>query len=186
MKGDQSATNFAINTNSYALFVVAKYNVAGGVGGLYNKSISTSGNGRIIMNKDSSGLALMYTHPTNSLGQITGLADISYNIFCLIVNRKTPLGDSSYINGTLKNSSVPTDGTSTYSNANPMFIGAYNSSVSTVPINFLTGNIAEIISYTRGTNMVDLERQKIEGYLAWKWGIQSRLPTSHSYYNGAP
>jgi len=29
-------------------------------------------------------------------------------------------------------------------------------------------------------------RQKIEGYLAWKWGLQANLPSSHPYYNSAP
>ena len=39
--------------------------------------------------------------------------------------------------------------------------------------------------FTDGTE--DLEtRQKIEGYLAWKWGLQSKLPSDHPYKNRAP
>ena len=30
------------------------------------------------------------------------------------------------------------------------------------------------------------DRQKLEGYLAWKWGTQSTLPADHPYRNGAP
>jgi hypothetical protein len=30
------------------------------------------------------------------------------------------------------------------------------------------------------------EQQKIEGYLAWKWGIQTSLPQAHPYYLSAP
>ena len=30
------------------------------------------------------------------------------------------------------------------------------------------------------------DRQKLEGYLAWKWGTQSTLPADHPYKNGAP
>jgi hypothetical protein len=30
------------------------------------------------------------------------------------------------------------------------------------------------------------ERQSIEGYLAWKWGIQTSLPVSHPYYSVQP
>jgi hypothetical protein len=30
------------------------------------------------------------------------------------------------------------------------------------------------------------DRQKIEGYLAWKWGIQASLPAAHPYRNAAP
>ena len=29
-------------------------------------------------------------------------------------------------------------------------------------------------------------RQKIEGYLAWKWGLTSSLPADHPYKNAAP
>jgi hypothetical protein len=29
-------------------------------------------------------------------------------------------------------------------------------------------------------------RQRIEGYLAWKWGLESELPYGHPYKNGAP
>lgn len=32
----------------------------------------------------------------------------------------------------------------------------------------------------------DTDRQKAEGYLAWKWGSESRLPASHPYKNGPP
>lgn len=30
------------------------------------------------------------------------------------------------------------------------------------------------------------DRQKIEGYLAWKWGLQTSLPVSHPYYSSPP
>lgn len=30
------------------------------------------------------------------------------------------------------------------------------------------------------------EREQIEGYLAWKWGIQSLLPATHTYLNSPP
>jgi len=32
----------------------------------------------------------------------------------------------------------------------------------------------------------DSQRQLVEGYLAWKWGIQSRLPAGHPYKNARP
>ena len=30
------------------------------------------------------------------------------------------------------------------------------------------------------------DRQKLEGYLAWKWGVNSNLPSGHPYYSAAP
>lgn len=32
----------------------------------------------------------------------------------------------------------------------------------------------------------DVQKQLYEGYLAWKWGIQSFLPTTHPYYSATP
>jgi hypothetical protein len=46
------------------------------------------------------------------------------------------------------------------------------------------GKMAEIIisNYSWDTS----ERQKIEGYLAHKWGLQANLPNDHPYKNSAP
>jgi hypothetical protein len=44
----------------------------------------------------------------------------------------------------------------------------------------LTGTIAEIIIAS------DSDAQKIEGYLAWKWGLEANLPSGHPYENAAP
>jgi len=46
------------------------------------------------------------------------------------------------------------------------------------------GYMFEYIIYPYGVSTA--ERQKIEGYLAWKWGIQTSLPAAHPYYLSAP
>jgi hypothetical protein len=46
-------------------------------------------------------------------------------------------------------------------------------------IEFLDGTISEIIVYSLA--LTTNERQRIEGYLAWKWGLQNNLPTLHPY-----
>jgi hypothetical protein len=48
----------------------------------------------------------------------------------------------------------------------------------------VTANYCEILIYN--TNLSTSSRQKIEGYLAWKWGIQTSLPISHPYYLEKP
>jgi len=47
-----------------------------------------------------------------------------------------------------------------------------------------TGNIYEVIIYN--TALITTQRQSIEGYLAWKWGLQANLINTHPYYNGPP
>lgn len=46
------------------------------------------------------------------------------------------------------------------------------------------GGLGELI-FTDGTEGLDVQ-QKIEGYLAWKWGIEGRLPSYHPYKLAAP
>jgi hypothetical protein len=52
---------------------------------------------------------------------------------------------------------------------------------SLVPFN---GIIGEVIHYNGA--LTTEERQKLEGYLAWKWGLTSSLPSSHPYKNIPP
>jgi hypothetical protein len=46
------------------------------------------------------------------------------------------------------------------------------------------GNIYDVIMYN--TTLSTLQRQQIEGYLAWKWGLQANLPADHPYKSAAP
>jgi hypothetical protein len=43
----------------------------------------------------------------------------------------------------------------------------------------LTGNISEILVFN--TTLSNTDRQIVEGYLSWKWGIEETLPESHPY-----
>jgi hypothetical protein len=43
------------------------------------------------------------------------------------------------------------------------------------------GTLQELIIYDRTLSLSN--RQIIEGYLAWKWGLRTSLPTTHPYYN---
>ncbi len=49
---------------------------------------------------------------------------------------------------------------------------------------FFDGDIAEMILY--GNALDNINRQKIEGYLAHKWNLATELPSDHPYKNSAP
>jgi hypothetical protein len=49
---------------------------------------------------------------------------------------------------------------------------------------FYAGDVGEII--IGNANLSTPERQQMEGYLAWKWGLQGRLPANHSSANVLP
>lgn len=45
------------------------------------------------------------------------------------------------------------------------------------------GDVAEVVF---APNATPGEKQKLEGYLAWKWGLQANLPGGHIYAGAAP
>ena len=46
------------------------------------------------------------------------------------------------------------------------------------------GKIAEVLTFSSALSSA--EREKVEGYLAHKWGFTSKLPSSHTYKVTAP
>ena len=59
-----------------------------------------------------------------------------------------------------------------------LIIGNYNSYNAG-----LTGNLLEMLVFSAITQA---DRYKVEGYLAWKWGLQSSLPADHPYKTLGP
>jgi len=49
---------------------------------------------------------------------------------------------------------------------------------------YMNGTISEVIVFN--TNLIGTQQYIIEGYLAWKWGLQSSLPSNHPYLNVPP
>jgi hypothetical protein len=46
------------------------------------------------------------------------------------------------------------------------------------------GEMYEVASYN--TVLSTIERQKLEGYLAWKWGLNAQLPSDHPHFSATP
>ena len=85
-----------------------------------------------------------------------------------------------YTNGTTKN---------TVANSASVYTGANTASVWTLGANTDNSEVANMDLYEliviNGTVSTDT-RQRTEGYLAWKWGLQANLPNDHPYKNIAP
>lgn len=91
-----------------------------------------------------------------------------------VTNNGANNGAIPYINGTAQNSKNGTNGSFT-----GLVIGCQP------PItHFWNGYVGEIIIFNSVLSTQD--RQKIEGYLAWKWGLHTSLPLDHPYYNEVP
>jgi hypothetical protein len=77
-----------------------------------------------------------------------------------------------YQNGTA-GTTVASSGNFGYSNYE---VGGSFGEESLVPLN---GSVGEVIHYNSALNTT--QRQQIEGYLAWKWGLEGSLPANHPY-----
>jgi hypothetical protein len=117
-------------------------------------------------------------------------------------------GNSSGIGGNISNGQLASQNVF---NGNPWIVslhkgsvtnGSYTNGTSNSPVtNFGTGSftdifgtvndsgggvfyIAEFIHYDADLSLA--QKEIVEGYLAWKWGTQSRLNNTHSYYSIPP
>jgi hypothetical protein len=88
---------------------------------------------------------------------------------------------NSYVNG---NTGSTNTGTSTRSNTCQGFGVGTNFNGTTPTTGTSVSYVHEILVYNRVLST--FQRQYVEGYLAWKWGIQSTLPASHPYKNAPP
>jgi len=87
-----------------------------------------------------------------------------------------------FMNGSLltaQNAWAPMDGTSM-----GLDIGCYNGSPTNPVYETMDGYIYEFIVFTSALSTI--ERQVMEGYLAWKWGLHGNLPNDHPYYSSPP
>ena len=101
-----------------------------------------------------------------SLGAIG--SDISTTSYHVVVWQMAPGAYSIYVDGTNKGSST--------SSLTPDAFDKVG--------NDLAGSIAEVVAYDRALS--DGVRQKIEGYLAHKWGLVSALASGHNYKVAKP
>ena len=99
-------------------------------------------------------------------------------------------GSAYYVNGIL---GVPSSGLITVPSSQPNIIyalfNAYGTTTtftlsSSFGLRYFVGNIQEVLVYTGP--ITTAQRQQVEGYLAWKWGLVVNLPTNHPYKTITP
>ena len=87
-----------------------------------------------------------------------------------------------YKNGTQQSSYTSTINNVTSDN---FVIGCQNwTNINGQQYDFYSGTIHEMFVFN--TTLTTPQRQQVEGYLAWKWGLQSSLPSTHAYAKFAP
>ena len=198
---------FLHDSTSSSVFCVVKYGTSANPATAYT-SISTEGNSitnvgyrfgfddRETFSAPTNSNALVVSVATggnycaatfSATAMYSGFTDIitpnQYNIICSITQPsastladriKASINGGSLV-GSQGRSVAPSTATSTW----PLTIGAAGSGGAP-----LVGGIAEVIILSSAVSVDN--RQKIEGYLAHKWGLLGSLPTDHPYKTNRP
>ena len=102
----------------------------------------------------------------------------STTLFTQIIQQSPSTSYSEYVNGSTT-SSLSVTGFSASDTASFVYIGTRDNKGTT-----FNGYMCELIVFNQLIGLT--AQQKIEGYLAWKWGIQASLPAEHPYKSAAP
>lgn len=115
----------------------------------------------------------LYAQYGNDISTSDTYSTPTAGIWGMLLN--TASGRLLFKDGTQVASSGTTTTLSSYTGAN---LGNFLAS------DYYNGDIAEVVVTTTALSTTD--RQKMEGYLAWKWGLQASLPADHPYKNQRP
>ena len=175
-----------IRTGNQTIFIVAKFATSGDQC-LIAKSLSGPGIDRWSIYRYSNQLYGMYYYDYTTGGIDPTIGAFGYTSANMISTRLERGSAANYkirLNGTLLNTTTFINESNDLNNAYRLLIGAYNNSNETGQVFYLNGDIYEIIILQSAVS--DTLRYYIEGYLAWKWGLQASLPAGHPYYSAAP
>lgn len=176
----------AMQNQTHGVYWVMSRSGAGSVGDDYKPSISVlasagqgTDRGSLHYVKNSNSLGACYPYyggPVQASYDLSSGTAYSNNVGNIMAFQSNTTGWGVWRNGTLE-STTNTIATPDNTNVGYALGRQYNVSRAS---NIVIGEVIMVQSTTTPT------RQLIEGYLAWKWGLQASLPNDHPYKYSAP
>jgi hypothetical protein len=153
----------------------------------YKKSPGGTGQNflQVPVNTNAVGADFVYGETPNTVKSMTGAPITTARFVQAIVDSPTNTTENFTINGTLQSTTFTNGGVANIAtDAFGYTLGAIRTTGgATLSLTF-DGFMNEVIVYliepTRN------QRQNVEGYLAWKWGLQGSLPANHPFKNWPP
>ena len=175
-----STTNFDFGTNDFAIFAVS--NTSATNNGLYpiiSKNYSGANNSWYLRRNNNNEFQTQYITSTGITSRAT-VGGISTNTWYMTSGVATRLGNTYMIvNGGTTGSGTASGQAGTINPSAAIAIGVGMNAGGTAASVATESQIGEIIVYIGSISLT--QRQNIEGYLAWKWGLQTSLPSTHPY-----
>ena len=179
--GNILVTNNPVTTTTdITMFFVVKHTSS-----KYSQLLSTRGdfstNGSIHINYGSLKMGVGIRGGPNYSTSFTATVNVPY---LLTINISINSDGSGYINYSINGNTIVTNilGSGNFPTTLKSYfeIGGWSGDITR---NF-AGGIGEFTYYNRTLTLI--ETQRIQGYLAWKWRLNSSLPTNHTYYGSSP
>ena len=190
--------NMSSSVTNASVFIVASYTsnaVSPALPRLFGLGSNNSTENFLIgqFNLINQPMSIVVSYVGNLSGNAFGDANyqtggnITYATRFLYTNISTYSG-STFTNFTLVNGAAGTFANKTGTQASGGFyLGSANryaigNSIFSTPTangDSYNGNVFEILVYSNA--ITDAQRQAVEGYLAWKWGLNANLPTTHAF-----
>jgi hypothetical protein len=158
--------------SAYTIFTIMSLVSTTGNGSGYQRAINAdSGGGTIFIGALNGNLATFCgTSGFNDIAANSPTYVLTGNGIQLVTMYVSGSSLIPYINGTAQTTKTGSTGATTV-----LDIGAYQNSSQN-----WNGYIGDVIIYN--TALTTAQRQQVEGYLAWKWGLKNSLPSTHPYY----
>lgn len=169
----------SITTPGVTCFAVATTTLALPNGGADQRLVSIAASGANDYDNASSAILLFNQYTTNSIQSYRG-----GGIVANAMVQNVPFMVSTRLDSTNSSGSMWFNGNSSGSGgmtpANFASVGyGIGTQAQTTTNETWQGNIGEVMIYNQA--LTTAQRQQIEGYLAWKWGLVSNLPSTHPY-----
>ena len=174
------------NTNSWSVFTVQRYDFSSNEGSdLPGSTVCAAYDISGDIPRFGIGTALTST-PSSS--ELYFMNSINTNSASVEIH-KLPVLTSQVVNSLSYNDyyngiSFTNTTLSTSMTTNSILNMGFSGTITPALAGSMRGYIYEFIAYNH--TVYTAEQQAVEGYLAWKWGIQNSLPTTHPYYVGPP
>ena len=188
-----SASSNITLTTAFSVFIVAKNRIRKDYNGMFRIGAAA------LPASDVSNLEIYWQAGSSNSGNIVTVINRGTELEAVVVTNALPAVNTYYIhssqgsvtefgaiyqNGTLQVATLTGSGSFVPSAANPYHVGIGYGGSGNAAQAALDGDICEIV--VLNTVASTTTRQKIEGYLAWKWGLTSSLPSDHPYKSTAP
>lgn len=174
------------NTNSWSVFTVQRYDFSSNEGSdLPGNTICTPYDISGDIPRFGIGTQLAST-PSSS--ELYFMNSINTNLASVEIH-KSPVMTSQVVNSLSYNDyyngiSFTNTTLSTSMTTNSILNMGFTGTLTPALLGSMRGYIYEFIAYNRPVHTA--EQQAVEGYLAWKWGLQDSLAPTHPYYVGPP